>query len=56
MLNTPNNQITSAMIKRNDRRSIANTDTTYNEASGPMHGGAICKTCGGKIRINERCC
>ena len=54
MFNTPNNKITSAMIKRNDRRSIANTDTTYNEASGPMHGGAICKTCGGKIRIKMK--
>ena len=53
MLNTANNQVTSRMPKRNDRRSIANTDATYNESSGPLHGGAICKKCGGKIRMKD---
>ena len=54
MINTQTNQLVSNMIKKNDRRSITNNEMTYGQDSGPLHGGAICKTCGGKIKINSR--
>ena len=51
MINTQTNQLVSNKIKSNDRKMISNNDALYSESSGPLHGGAICKTCGGKIKM-----
>jgi hypothetical protein len=53
MINTPTNQMISSKIKSNDRRSITNNEMTYGQDSGMLHGGAICKTCGGKIKMRS---
>jgi hypothetical protein len=54
MYATATNQLTALKIKKNDRKMIANTDSSYSQDSGVLHGGEIlkhCTQCGGKIRM-----
>ena len=53
MINTQTNQLVSNKIKSNDRKMISNNDAVYSESSGSLHGGAICKQCGGKIKMRS---